>query len=55
VGVSLKKLQSRMKNILKDKAQVQEIINKIELCESNGASGIFEDEVGNTLVTYFGR
>lgn len=54
-GVSLEKLQSRTKNAPKDKAQAREMIKKMESWESDGASGIFEDEVGNTLVAYFGR
>ncbi|KAG1721947.1 uncharacterized protein EDB91DRAFT_1256291 [Suillus paluster] len=54
-GVSLEDLQTRTKNAPKDKALAQKIMDEMRTWESDGASGIFEDELGNTLVAYFGR
>ncbi|KAG1863909.1 hypothetical protein F4604DRAFT_1929031 [Suillus subluteus] len=54
-GVSLKELQDRGKNGPKDKARAQEVMEEMETWESDGASGIFQDELGNTLIAYFGR
>ncbi|KAG2109525.1 hypothetical protein DEU56DRAFT_920321 [Suillus clintonianus] len=54
-GVNLQKLQSRTKNAPKDKEKARAIIREMESWESDGASGVFQDEVGNTLVAYFGR
>ncbi|KAG2038739.1 hypothetical protein BDR03DRAFT_1009490 [Suillus americanus] len=54
-GVSLKKLQARTKNGAKDKARAQEVMDEMQTWESDGASGIFQDELGNTLVAYFAR
>ncbi|KAG0693692.1 hypothetical protein DFH29DRAFT_1007023 [Suillus ampliporus] len=55
VGVSLEELRTRTKNAPKDKARAQKIMEEMKTWESDGASGIFEDELGNTLVAYFGR
>jgi len=52
-GVSLSTLQARPKNAHKLQAQLQ--IDWMEDWESDGASGIFQDEDGNPLVAYFAR
>jgi hypothetical protein len=54
-GVNLDKLQVRPKNAPKDKVRAQEVMELMETWESDGASGIFQDEKGRTLVAYFGR
>lgn len=52
-GVSLKALEKRKKNTAKDQAQA--VMDEMVLWESDGASGVFQDEDGNTLVAYFAR
>lgn len=54
-GVCLRELQARTKNAPKDKRRAQEIMDEMKTWDSDGASGVFQDETGNTLVAYFGR
>ncbi|KAG1771371.1 hypothetical protein EV702DRAFT_1048994 [Suillus placidus] len=54
-GVSLKELQACTKNGVKDKKQAHEVMDGMETWESDGASRIFQDELGNTLIAYFAR
>jgi len=55
MGMNLNKLQACPKNAPKDKVQAQEVMEQMETWENNGASGVFQDEKGKTLVAYFGR
>lgn len=52
-GVRLQSLQARHKNA--DKLQAQMQIEDMVHWESDGTSGVFQDEEGNPLVAYFAR
>jgi hypothetical protein len=52
-GVSLQSLQARPKNAHKLQAQME--IEGMVDWESDGTSGLFQDEEGNPLVAYFAR
>lgn len=54
-GIKLCELKARPKNTAKDKARAQEVMEEMKSWESDGSSGVFQDELGNTLVAYFGR
>jgi hypothetical protein len=52
-GVHLASLQARPKNSHKEEAQ--RVIDEMQDWESDGGSGLFQDDDGNTLVAYFAR